>query len=182
MHNTKDSQQDAFEGQVSADAQVRREASFKDSLRQAQSMRLLDQVAGGMVIYPSFTEAASPRAAPAETSGRDVPPCRRQEFFEDAGRQMLQGGVHTFSSMATFTVFCHFSQKFVVSTNTQTPMVGQYLAVIFFKYPNLQSSVASYQLHPACHCSASVAEADGYSCPTADRWYAVVRFRCVDEC
>ncbi|KAK9915992.1 hypothetical protein WJX75_007069 [Coccomyxa subellipsoidea] len=77
---------------------VQREASFTDSLRQARSMRLLDQVAGGMVIYPSFTETASPRAASAETSGRGLAPCRRQEFFEHAGRQMLQGGVSTSGS------------------------------------------------------------------------------------
>lgn len=72
--------------------QVRRAAAFKDSLKQALSMRLLDQVAGGMVIYPSFSDVASPRTPPAETSGREALPCRRQDFFEHAGRQMLEGG------------------------------------------------------------------------------------------
>lgn len=72
--------------------QVRRAAAFKDSLKQALLMRLLDQVAGGMVLYPSFTDAASPRTPPAETSGREALPCKRQDFFEHAGRQMLEGG------------------------------------------------------------------------------------------
>lgn len=87
-------------------AQVPREASFSDSLRQAQAMRLLDQVAGGMVIYPSFTDAPTPRAAstPAETAVGDVAPCRRQEFFEYAGRQMLQGGVRAQPSLDAIVI------------------------------------------------------------------------------
>lgn len=75
--------------------------AFPDSLRQAQQMRLLEQAAGGMVIYPSFTDgvpscsspAAAAAAASAEVKGHEIRPCRRQEFFEHVGRQMLEGGV-----------------------------------------------------------------------------------------
>jgi hypothetical protein len=77
--------------------QVKRSTPFTDSLRQARDMCLLEQTVGGMVVYPSFSDAPS-RGSPRSSMGSaseghpgQIVPCARQEFFERVGQEMVRG-------------------------------------------------------------------------------------------
>jgi len=69
--------------------QVSKSSAFTDSLKQAEILGVMDQIAGGVVVFPRFSR----RSSSEDDSPKDPssPPSKPRElFFERAGQQMVQ--------------------------------------------------------------------------------------------
>ncbi len=69
--------------------QVSKSSAFTDSLKQAEILGVMDQIAGGVVVFPRFSRRSSSEDdSPKDPSSPSSNP--RQLFFERAGQQMVQ--------------------------------------------------------------------------------------------